>query len=144
MANQFSKCPYFKVGSTDLTAYLAGVPIMRRAIQKQDLTTGEGKGTKSGGDQESHGIEWAVYNDAADVVGSVIRPLHKKYVDVEIQYGEPTAVGTAGNTKRDDIIYKANIFVEVDSAVPAGPVGSAEMWAFQSDVQGLIEEDDGQ
>ena len=139
--NKFSKCAYFKLGTTDVTAYLAGVPRMRVGVNKQDLTTGAGDGTRSGGELESNGLEFALYNDAADVIGALIRPLHTTYVDCEWQYGDPASPGTAGSASRDDVMHKAEIFLEVEAPVPAGPVGGAEMWTFQADVQGAFEED---
>ena len=144
MATKFSKLAYLSVAGTDLTAFSANVPQIGKDVVTQSLTTGNAKGTRIGGELEDNSFMFSVYNDDADTVGAVLRANHKKDVPIIVQYGDPAAAGTAGNTKRDDILYKFDIFLVVPTPVPVGTVGAAEMWDIQAKIQGEVEEDDGQ
>ena len=143
MTTKFSKLAFLSVAGTDVTQHSANVPQIGKDVVTQSLTTGNAEGTSIGGELEDNSFMFSLYNDDADVVGSLIRPLHKKNVAIQVQYGDPTTPGTPGTAKRDDIRYDFEIFLVVPTPVPAGTVGSAEMWDLQAKIQGVVTENDG-
>ena len=143
VAARFSKLAYLSVGGVNLTAFSNGVPQIGKDVVTQPLTTGNADGTTIGGELEDNSFAMSLYNDTGDVVGAALRPHHKGNVEVKVQYGNPATPGTAGTASRDDILYTFDIYLVVPTPVPAGPVGSAEMFDIPAKVQGLVVEDDG-